>query len=88
MNKYIGCWLVLFCLISVESFAKIPVTKDKKIRLVENWQFLKGDVGNVWELVRPVRKGQPECQPIWTSVTLPHCFNAEDGVDLQCRRWG
>lgn len=81
MNKYIGCWLVLFCLISVESFAKIPVTKDKKIRLVENWQFLKGDVGNVWELVRPVRKGQPECQPIWTSVTLPHCFNAEDGVD-------
>ena len=44
MNKYIGCWLVLFCLISVESFAKIPVTKDKKIRLVENWQFLKGDV--------------------------------------------
>lgn len=81
MNKYIGCWLVLFCLISVESFAKIPVTKDKKIRLVENWQFLKGDVGNVWELVRPVRKGQPECQPIWTPVTLPHCFNAEDGVD-------
>lgn len=81
MNKYIGCWLVLFCLISVESFAKIPVSKDKKIRLVENWQFLKGDVGNVWELVRPARKGQPENQPIWTSVTLPHCFNAEDGVD-------
>lgn len=49
--------------------------------MIENWQFLKGDVGNVWELVRPVRKGQPECQPIWTPVTLPHCFNAEDGVD-------
>lgn len=26
-------------------------------------------------------KGQPEEQPIWTQVTLPHCFNAEDAVD-------
>lgn len=77
------CCFVLFCLcfVSMDLCAKIPVAKDKKIRLIENWQFLKGDVGNVWELVRPVRKGQPECQPIWTPVSLPHCFNAEDGVD-------
>ena len=77
------CCFLLFCLccVSMDLCAKIPVAKDKKIRLIEDWQFLKGDVGNVWELVRPVRKGQPECQPIWTPVTLPHCFNAEDGVD-------
>ena len=84
MNRWIErCCFVLFCFccVSMDLFAKIPVAKDKKIRLIENWQFLKGDVGNVWELVRPVRKGQPECQPIWTPVTLPHCFNAEDGVD-------
>lgn len=81
INKHIGFLFVLFCFITVETFAKIPVSKDKKIRLVENWQFMKGDVGNIWELVRPVRKGQPESQPIWSSVTLPHCFNAEDGVD-------
>ena len=52
-----------------------------KIRLTDNWEFLRQDVGNIWELVRPIKKGQPEEQPIWTKVTLPHCFNAEDAVD-------
>lgn len=60
--------------------AKIPVTAHK-IRLTDNWEFLREDVGNLWELVRKVRKGQPEEQPLWQKVTLPHCFNAEDAVD-------
>ena len=62
------------------TFAKVPVMGNK-IRLTDNWEFLRQDVGNIWELVRPVKKGQPEEQPIWTKVTLPHCFNAEDAVD-------
>ena len=62
------------------TFAKVPVTGNK-IRLTDNWEFLRQDVGNIWELVRPIKKGQPEEQPIWTKVTLPHCFNAEDAVD-------
>lgn len=59
--------------------AKIPV--KQKIRLIDNWEFLRQDVGNIWELVRPVKVGQPEESPTWTKVTLPHCFNAEDAVD-------
>lgn len=61
-------------------YAKVPTTYNK-IRLTDNWEFLRQDVGNIWELVRPVKKGQPEEQPIWTKVTLPHCFNAEDAVE-------
>lgn len=59
---------------------KIPI-KGNKTRLTDNWEFIRQDMGSIWELVRPVRKGQPEEQPLWQKVTLPHCFNAEDAVD-------
>lgn len=59
--------------------AKVPV--QQKERLTDNWVFLRQDIGNIWEAVRPVRPGQPETVPLWQEVTLPHCFNAEDGVD-------
>lgn len=59
--------------------AKIPV--GGKIRLSDGWSFLRQDIGNIWEAVRPARAGQPETVPLWESVTLPHCFNAEDCVD-------
>lgn len=51
------------------------------IRLTDNWQFVKGDLGGIWESVRPVKPGNPECVPVWENVTLPHCFNASDAVD-------
>lgn len=79
MKRFIVLWM-LFCFAVGDFSAKVP-TAGNKIRLTDNWEFLRQDVGNVWELVRPVRKGQPEEQPIWTKVTLPHCFNAEDAVD-------
>jgi len=50
-------------------------------RLNQNWEFLKGDLGGLWEAIRPVKMGDPESVPIWTKVTLPHCFNATDAVD-------
>lgn len=58
--------------------AKVPV--QHKQRLSDGWQYLKGDIGNIWEAVRPVKAGNPESVPMWESVTLPHCFNAEDCV--------
>jgi len=61
----------LFCQINYPS----------KIRLNTGWEFLKGDLGSIWEGVRPVKLDAPELSPIWESVTLPHCFNAEDAVD-------
>lgn len=72
--------LIICCFVAEHFQAKVPATSNK-IRLTDNWEFLRQDVGNVWELVRPMKKGQPEELPLWTKVTLPHCFNAEDAVD-------
>ena len=69
--------LLLFALGTLS--AKVP-TRDRQ-RLSEGWQFVRSDLGNVWEAVRPVKAGNPEDVPIWTEVTLPHCYNAEDAVD-------
>jgi beta-galactosidase len=55
--------------------------QENKIRLNDNWKFLKSDLGGVWEAVRPVKPGDPESVPLWENVTLPHCFNATDAVD-------
>ena len=54
---------------------------QQKTRLNENWEFVRQDLGGIWEAVRPVGKGNPESVPLWEKVTLPHCVNAEDGVD-------
>jgi beta-galactosidase len=51
------------------------------IALDSNWEFLKQDLGGVWEAVRPVKAGDPESVPLWEKVTLPHCVNARDAVD-------
>ena len=53
----------------------------ESMRLTQNWQFLKQDLGGVWEAVRPAKPGRPETVPIWSDVTLPHCFNATDAVN-------
>lgn len=50
-------------------------------RLENGWEFLKGDLGNIWEAFRPARLGSPETVPLWDKVTLPHCVNAWDAVD-------
>jgi len=50
-------------------------------RLNNGWEFIKQDLGGIWELVRPVTPGNPESVPLWQNVTLPHCFNSRDAVD-------
>lgn len=59
----------------------VVVPSSNKIRLNEGWEFVRQEMGSVWEVMRPVRAGQPEVVPLWTAVTLPHCFNADDAVD-------
>ncbi|MDR1632268.1 MAG: DUF4982 domain-containing protein [Dysgonamonadaceae bacterium] len=50
-------------------------------RLNEDWEFVRTDLGSVWEAVRPVaRPDDPENVPFWTKVTLPHTWNACDAV--------
>ena len=57
------------------------VSAQQQIRLITNWEFLKQDLGGVWEAVRPVTAGNPESLPLWQKVQLPHCFNERDAVD-------
>jgi len=54
---------------------------QQSIRLNDGWEFLRSDLGSVWEAVRPVSPGGPESVPVWEPVHLPHCVNARDGVD-------
>lgn len=57
------------------------VQAQKTQRLNSGWEFVKQDLGGIWEAVRPVGKGNPEELPFWEKVNLPHCFNAVDAVD-------
>src|SRR5579859_2986502 len=65
-------------------FSAVAVTGargQESIRLTADWEFIRQDLGGVWEAVRPVSKGGPEGVPVWQRVRLPHCVNARDGVD-------
>ena len=72
--------LLLACLSVLQGYALIPT--DHKQRLTQGWEFIRQDMGSIWEVMRPVPGfGKPEAVPLWQSVQLPHCFNAEDAVD-------
>ena len=47
---------------------------QQSIRLIDGWQFLRQDLGGVWESVRDMGKMNSMSAVIWDSVTLPHCF--------------
>lgn len=60
----------------------IPAAKGQQSSYIDQqWEFLKSDLGGIWEAVRPVAKGDPESVPLWQTVDLPHCYNATDAVD-------
>jgi beta-galactosidase len=68
--------LTLFCTIL---FSHLQAQQTQ--RLTQNWEYLKGDLGGIYEAIRPVKAGNPESVPLWENVNLPHCFNATDAVD-------
>lgn len=71
---------LLYLLLFISFTVKAQLPNENKIRLIDNWEFLQSDVGNIWETLRPVKQGEAEAVPIWEKVTLPHCFNSEDAV--------
>jgi len=75
---FMRIFLILF--IVLLNFTNGLMAQETK-RLNQGWEFLKGDLGGIWEAVRPVKEGSSESVPIWTKVNLPHCFNAQDAVD-------
>ncbi|NML41232.1 glycoside hydrolase family 2 protein [Chitinophaga sp. G-6-1-13] len=74
--KRTGFWWMLWCLLSGSYFCQA----QQSTRLTQHWEYLRGDLGGIWEAVRPVADGSPESVPLWQPVTLPHCFNAADAV--------
>ena len=80
MNRFAGLLLSALLAVSpVSASSRMPA--DARQRLTSGWEFIRRDVGGVWEAMRPVEAGKPESVPLWQPVTLPHCFNAEDAVD-------
>ncbi len=79
MRRYSFLFIIMACSCLMQLQAVVP--SNTKVRLNNNWEFIRQDMANIWEVMRPVKAGQPESVPLWTRVTLPHCFNAEDAVD-------
>lgn len=74
--------IVLLCMWSCWNVVlEAKVLTEYQQRLTDGWIYLQGDIGSIWEAVRPFGKGSPESVPLWKPVTLPHCFNASDAVD-------
>lgn len=80
MNKRYAILLFFTCCFILHTTATVIPTTNKQ-RLNEGWQFIRQNMGSIWEVMRPFRAGQPESVPLWNPVTLPHCFNAGDAVD-------
>jgi beta-galactosidase len=80
MYRQVVILIFLFALSLTTSSQQLNNTSEKQ-RLNNNWQFVRTDIGSVWEAVRPAKKGGPEKVPIWQPVTLPHSYNASDAVD-------
>jgi len=74
-------FIICLMLIGMSLSNNLHAQHENKVRLNDNWKFLKGHLGGIWEAVRPVKEGNPESVPLWEKVTLPHCFNATDAVD-------
>ncbi|KAA6350824.1 Beta-galactosidase [termite gut metagenome] len=70
---------VIACVCIGQLQSIVPATN--KIRLNDGWEFIRQDMANAWEVVRPAAYDSPQSVPLWTKVILPHCFNAEDAVD-------
>ncbi|RWU10360.1 glycoside hydrolase family 2 TIM barrel-domain containing protein [Pedobacter chitinilyticus] len=69
--------LLFLCLIAVSQALQAQNSK----RLNTDWEFVKQDLGGIWEAVRTAGKGNPEELPFWQKVNLPHCFNATDATN-------
>ncbi|RBL88263.1 glycoside hydrolase family 2 TIM barrel-domain containing protein [Chitinophaga flava] len=74
--KRTGFWWMLWGILLCSQLSRA----QQSARITQPWEYLKGDLGGIWEAVRPATEGSPESVPLWQKVTLPHCFNATDAV--------
>ena len=45
--------------------SKSLYAQTNNIRLNDDWKFVKGDLGGIWEAVRTFKAGDPESVPLW-----------------------
>jgi beta-galactosidase len=69
---------ILFSIIFFSDLANTYADESQSQRLEQGWEFVKGDLGGVWEALRIENSSN---LPVWEKVTLPHSYNALDGVD-------
>ena len=62
-----------------EVSATRPADWQDRTTLTSGWQFVRKDLGGVWETLRS--KDRALDLPAWSTVELPHCYNATDAVD-------
>ena len=55
MKKLLIYILTAFTVLTLPASAKIPASQ--RIRLTDQWEYLKGDLGSIWEAVRAVAPG-------------------------------
>lgn len=70
--------ILLFGVFFLYAAVSVSFGQRTSKRLVNNWEYVKGDIGGVYEALRT---GKEALLPQWESVSLPHCFNALDAVD-------
>lgn len=76
-NAFLTIMILLLSCYSIKG----QINYDNSTRLLNGWEFLKSDLSGPWEAVRDFTKQGEEIVPIWSKVTLPHCYNAFDAVD-------
>ncbi len=70
---------ILVCLlVGITIATSVQAQSLHNTRLIDDWEFYKGDLGGVWEALRT---GRPAELPVWEQISLPHSYNAYDGVD-------
>lgn len=76
-NAFLTIMILLLSCYSIKG----QINYDNSTRLLNGWEFLKSDLSGPWEAVCDFTKQGEEIVPIWSKVTLPHCYNAFDAVD-------
>ncbi|MFA5292723.1 MAG: alginate lyase family protein [Phycisphaerae bacterium] len=71
-------FVVSFCRAEKANYPR-PQLYEHSQQLTKNWEFVRGDLGGVWETLRSVKLSRD--LPVWQPVELPHCYNAFDCVD-------
>lgn len=78
MNRTVGIFLSMLTVLIVYG-GTVKAASNTSLRLTDNWEFVRGDLGGVWEALRSDRLSNS--LPVWQKVSLPHCYNAFDSVD-------